>query len=89
MGFCEAPWIEREEEHVPGRRGNGFLSDLYIFVASGGDARLQGYYATIHYLGISRVLALRQSVEETPWAQAKESAEYAERTAENFVATAV
>ena len=88
MGFCEAPWIEREEEHLPGRRGNGFLSDLYIFVASGGGGARAGY-ASIHYLGISRVLALRQSVEETPRAQAKESAEYAERTAENFVATAV
>ena len=88
MGFCEAPWIEREEEHVPGRRGNGFLSDLYIFVASGGGGALAGV-ASIHYLGISRVMALRQFVEETPWAQAKESAEYAERTAENFVATAV
>ena len=39
MGFCEAPWIEREEEHVPGRRDNGFLSDLYIFVASGERGR--------------------------------------------------
>ena len=89
MGFCEAPWIGGEEEHLPGRRDNGFLSDLYIFVASGGGGARAGFATTIHYLGISRVLALRQSVEETPWVQAKEGAEYAERTAENFVATAV
>ena len=88
MGFCEAAGIEREKGDLPGRRDNGFLSDLYIFVASG-EGGAQAGFATIHYSGISRVLALRQSVEETPWAQAKGSAEYAERTTENFVATAV